>query len=89
MARDGLVPGGSHKNLRSVAAFCTLGARASTTIDRLILADAQTSGGLLHRRAGRRAPSLWLRELAQRGAPARAVIGEIIAGEPGAIEVLL
>jgi selenide,water dikinase len=86
LARRGLVPGGSSKNLHSVSPFCTWGAGLDD-VDRLILADAQTSGGLLIAVPGERADQL-VRELAQRDAPARAVIGELVAGEAGRIEVL-
>ena len=86
LARDGLVPGGSTKNLHSVAPFCTWGAGIGD-VDRLILADAQTSGGLLITVPPEGVDTL-VRELAQRGAPARAVIGELVAGEPGAITVV-
>lgn len=86
LAGAGLVPGGSHKNLLSAAPFCTWGP-GTTELDRLILADAQTSGGLLIAVPRERADTL-VRELAQRGTPARAVIGEIVAGESGRIEVV-
>jgi selenide, water dikinase len=86
LARDGLVPGGSSKNLHSVAPFCTWGTGIDD-IDRLILADAQTSGGLLIAVPAARADML-VRELTQRGAPAHAVIGELVAGEAGRIEVV-
>ncbi|HET6223683.1 MAG TPA: selenide, water dikinase SelD, partial [Dongiaceae bacterium] len=46
LARAGLVPGGSHKNFVSTAPFCTWASEIDE-IDRLLLADAQTSGGLL------------------------------------------
>jgi selenide, water dikinase len=86
LARTGMVPGGSHKNLLGAAPFCTWGPGLAD-VDRLILADAQTSGGLLIAVPSARADAL-VRELAQRAAPARAVIGEIIAGEAGRIEVV-
>jgi selenide,water dikinase len=85
LARQGLVPGGSSKNLHSVAPFCTWGAGVDE-VDRILLADAQTSGGLLIA-VPREGVDTLVRELAQRGAPARAVIGELVAGEPGAIQV--
>ena len=86
LAEAGFVPGGSHKNLASAAPFCTWGPGVGE-IDRLLLADAQTSGGLLIAvpRAG--ADTL-VRELTRRGAPAHAVIGEIVAAEPGHVEVV-
>jgi selenide,water dikinase len=86
LARAGLVPGGSSKNLQSVAPHCTWSAGISDA-DRLILADAQTSGGLLIAVAAERADQL-VDDLRRRGAPAHALIGELVAGEPGAISVL-
>ena len=45
-AAQGVVPGGSRRNLASVEP-CMDWSEALTEIDRLVLADAQTSGGLL------------------------------------------
>jgi selenide,water dikinase len=58
-----------------------------TAIDRLILADAQTSGGLLIAVAPERESAL-LEELERNATPARAVIGELLPGDPGAIEIV-
>jgi selenide,water dikinase len=55
-------------------------------VGRLILADAQTSGGLLIAVPPEREAAL-VDELTRRRAPACAPIGEIVAGEPGFIEV--
>jgi selenide,water dikinase len=85
LARSGLIPGGSSKNLASVSPFCTW-RRGLDDVDRAILADAQTSGGLLIAVPADQTDTL-VRELGQRSTPARAVIGEIVAGEPGHIEV--
>jgi selenide,water dikinase len=85
LARRGLVPGGSSKNLMSVTPFCRWDARIPES-DRVLLADAQTSGGLLIAVPAANADTL-VRELAQRGTPARAVIGELVAGEPGTIRI--
>ncbi len=86
LAEEGLLPGGSRRNLEYV--------RASTRFDpevddvtRDLLADAQTSGGLLLV-VPRQRTALLLDELERRGALARAVVGEVTAGEPGAIEVI-
>ena len=54
--------------------------------DRVLLADAQTSGGLLIAVSAANADTL-VRELALRGTPARAVIGELVAGEPGRVSI--
>jgi selenide,water dikinase len=85
LARAGAVPGGSKSNLAAVAPFCSWSA-ALEEADRLILADAQTSGGLLLTIPRDRAATL-VAELTARGAPAHAIIGEITDGEPGRIEI--
>ncbi len=85
LARAGAVPGGSRNNLAAVAPFCTWGAAIDDT-DRLILADAQTSGGLLLTVPAERA-ALLVTELTARGTPAHAIIGEVIAGEAGRVYV--
>lgn len=86
LAAAGLVPGGSAKNLAYVTPHCTWDA-ALTENERVILADAQTSGGLLIAVPPERV-DLLVRELAARDTLARAVIGEVIAGDAGRIEVV-
>ena len=81
-ARD-LIPGGSRKNL--AAADPHVEWRGVDEIDRILLADAQTSGGLLLALPAERAPAL-VADLERRGAPAAAIIGEIVAGNPGDVE---
>ena len=56
-------------------------------LSRLILADAQTSGGLLLAVPPENAEAL-VADLVQRGTPAHAVVGELVAGESGRLEVL-
>jgi len=85
LAEAGLVPGGTKRNLEYVAS-CTQFADRVSEIDRLILADAQTSGGLLIAVPPERESEL-LEELERHGAPARAVIGELTPGAPGSIQV--
>ena len=82
---EGLVPGGSRKNLRYVEPR-TRFAHEVSEADRLLLADAQTSGGLIIAIPPEREQTL-LAELRTRGALCHAVIGEMRAGEPGALEV--
>lgn len=82
---EGLVPGGSRKNLRYVEPR-TRFADEVAEADRLLLADAQTSGGLIIAIPPEREQAL-LAELQTRGALSHAVIGEMRAGEPGALEV--
>ncbi len=85
LAGGGAVPGGTRRNL--AAAQSTV-AFAATVDDptRLLLADAQTSGGLLIAVAPNRLDAL-LTALAAERTPARAVIGQVVAGPAGTIEV--
>jgi len=85
LAEAGFVPGGTKRNLEYVAS-CTQFADRVSEIYRLILADAQTSGGLLIAVPPERESEL-LEELERHGAPARAVIGELTPGAPGSIQV--
>jgi len=86
LAGEGLVPGGSRRNLAYVETAARFG-DAIPEIDRLILADAQTSGGLLLAVSPDREARL-LAELEARGTLARAVIGEVLEGPPGTIDVV-
>ncbi len=86
LAHEGVVPGGTKRNSSYVAPH----ARFDPTIsepERLLLADAQTSGGLLIAVAPDRCDAL-VRYLEAHGALAAAVVGEILAGEPGALEIV-
>jgi selenide, water dikinase len=85
LAERGAVPGGTTRNLEG------LGDRIEFASDvppplRLLLADAQTSGGLLIAVPEARASRL-VAALEQEGAPAAAVIGRAEVGTPGAISV--
>ena len=75
LAKAGLVPGGTHANLEFVAPRTRL-PDAMEEADRLVLADAQTNGGMLAAVAPRAAARL-LRRLADAGAPA-VQIGEVV-----------
>jgi selenide,water dikinase len=77
--------GGSRRNL-AAAQNWTRFADAVGSEDRLLLCDAQTSGGLLLAVPPAGEARL-LAELERAGTPARAVIGELVAGSPGEIEV--
>lgn len=85
LAERGLIPGGSRRNLDSVAPLVRW-APGMSELDQLILADAQTSGGLLIAVAPERADELVAR-LRAGGALAAAVVGEVTA-EVGTIDVL-
>ncbi len=85
LAEAGMIPGGSRANLAHVNAHCRWDP-AVRDIDRLILADAQTSGGLLIAVPAANVDVL-LTELARPATPARAVVGDVVAGEPGLVEI--
>lgn len=84
-APDGNFPGGSRRNLEAARSYTVFGAGVSEW-KRLLLADAQTSGGLLIACARETAPAM-LAELCGAGARA-ADIGEVVAGASGSIEVV-
>jgi selenium donor protein len=85
LAERGLIPGGSRRNLESVASLVRW-APTVTEPDQLILADAQTSGGLLIAVAPERTDDLVSR-LRDGGALAASVVGEATA-DTGTIDVL-
>jgi selenide,water dikinase len=84
LAEAGLVPGGSRRNLEYAAPHTRFG-DGVTEVERLILSDAQTSGGLLIAVPPDLESDL-IGELERNDAPARAAIGELVPGEPGSIE---
>lgn len=85
LARDGVVPGGTRRNLTFAGDFVQFDRDISAEA-RLILADAQTSGGLLIAVATARSDALQ-RALRDRGVPVVAEIGELIDDPSGAIQV--
>ncbi len=85
LAAEGLTPGGSKNNLRYVEATTRFEESISQT-DRLILADAQTSGGLVIAVPAEN-QGLLLEELERNDVAVRTVIGEVRDGQPGCIEV--
>ena len=86
LVERGAVPGGTTRNAESVARTVSFapGVDAPT---RLLLADAQTSGGLLMAVAAERAAGL-VAGLEREATPARAVIGRVVAGPAGRISVV-
>ncbi len=80
----GMVAGGTQRNLAFVAPDVDFGALPDG--DQLLLADAQTSGGLLLSVAAERAEQL-VAACRTRGTLAAAVIGDITPGAPGKITV--
>jgi selenide, water dikinase len=79
------VPGGTRSNLKYVSDKVTWSEGISEE-EKLILADAQTSGGLLIAVPAGKLDTL-LKGLAERGVETRALIGEITAGDAGKITV--
>ncbi len=80
----GHVPGGTRRNLEDLGDRIAFGDQDETT--RLILADAQTSGGLLISVPKEHADELM--ELLEAAGPVAAIIGRVTDGTPGAIKVL-
>ena len=85
LAGAGAIPGGTLNNLNHVGDHVTF-APTLSRVDRLILADAQTSGGLLISLATGRVDVL-LDELRERGVKGAAVIGRVAAKGDGRIEI--
>lgn len=84
LARAGFIPGGTRRNLEDVGGDVSW-ATDVDAVRRTILADAQTSGGLLISLPGDRAGAL-LDALAVADTPAAARIGEVRDGPAGTIE---
>jgi len=84
LAEAGHVPGGTHRNLADLESCVDFGPSVDE-VTRILLGDAQTSGGLLMSVAAERAEGL-LEELTG-NVPAAAVIGEVTGGAPGRISV--
>ena len=81
LAGEGVFPGGTRANLRNAGRKVRFhGALKHDEATQLIIADAQTSGGLLAAVAPRSLPKV-LADLESRGVSA-AVIGELVAGRP-------
>ena len=79
----GVAPGGTHRNLNSVEDVVTWN-EGLTDEDRLLLCDAQTSGGLLISVPAARCDAL-VAALREEGAPCAAVVGRITDGPAGTI----
>lgn len=85
LAQRGTVPGGTKRNRESIAAHVTFAPQVPEPL-RVLLHDAQTSGGLLIAVSASRADAL-LDALRRERTPAAARIGRIRAGAPGTITV--
>ena len=79
------VPGGTRRNLDDLRPLLDVDADV-TDADLLLLADAQTSGGLLIAIAPERMPELLVR-LAAAGTPVAAEVAVMTEGQPGRIRV--
>ena len=80
-AANGVVPGGSKANLAAVDDRVRR-VGSVTNLDMQLLADAQTSGGLLAAVKAEEAETL-VQELLEAGAPCAAIIGRLAAGPVG------
>jgi selenide,water dikinase len=85
MVDRGAIPGGTQRNQESVAAYVSWGTDVGP-VARVLLCDAQTSGGLLIALPERDAPAL-VAALEKEGTPAAAIIGRVVAGPAGALTV--
>ena len=85
MAERGAIPGGTTRNADSLREAVRFAASVDA-VTRVLLVDAQTSGGLLLAVAAERSDAL-VAALAREHTPAAAVIGRVVAGTPGGIEV--
>jgi selenide,water dikinase len=85
LAERGAIPGGTERNRASLADSVTFEAGVAD-VDRVLLADAQTSGGLLIAVAPERTGAL-VAALGREQAPVAAVIGRVVAGAAGRIAV--
>ena len=83
---QGIVPGGTHRNLQAVSDAAQWHPEL-TDQQQLLLCDAQTSGGLLMSVPGDKVDKL-VSELQASGVSTAEVIGEITEGADGIIEVV-
>ncbi len=86
LALEGLVPGGTQRN-RNAAETSVEWASELQEYEKLLLCDAQTSGGLLIAVSQDRKDAL-LAELERRGVSAASVVGRITDGSSGSVRVL-
>jgi selenide,water dikinase len=83
----GVAPGGTHRNLHSVADTVQWSADLAER-EQLLLCDAQTSGGLLISVAGDRQDDL-VSELKANGVEVVAVVGSVTEKSSGRIQALV
>ena len=87
LVEQGIAPGGTHRNLQGANQLVEWHEELSEPA-KLLLCDAQTSGGLLMSVPAERT-SLLMKELEAAGVSGAAVIGEVLAGGESAAEVWL
>ncbi len=85
LASRGIVPGGTERNLEAAADRVEWAAELGAA-DRYLCVDAQTSGGLLLSVPAEHEAAL-VAALREERTPAAAVIGRVVAGNPGHIRV--
>ncbi|MGH2541295.1 MAG: selenide, water dikinase SelD, partial [Ardenticatenaceae bacterium] len=83
LLEDGIAPGGTHRNLASIDPLIKWSPGADDELTKLLLCDAQTSGGLIIAVSQDRLEFL-LKELEAAGVETRAVIGEVV--DKGALD---
>jgi selenide,water dikinase len=86
LAKQGIAPDGTRRNLDSLGPLVTWDSSLSDDV-RIILSDAQTSGGLLISVPQQKASAL-MGELENHGVHDAKIIGEVINGIAGAIDVV-
>ena len=87
LASNGIVPGGTENNLQFVSGFVIWDESISQT-EKLMLTDAQTSGGLLMAVPVEYAEAI-RSDLIQRGLSRTSIIGELTIDRPGKISVVI
>ncbi len=85
LAASGCIPGGTTRNATAAATYTTWDPDLDE-VERQLLSDAQTSGGLLISVARDAADQL-IQELVQRNPPVAVVVGEITTGPPATVTV--
>jgi selenide,water dikinase len=85
LAERGAIPGGTKRNREALEALVKFGAEVPEPL-RVLLFDAQTSGGLLIAVESDRANAL-VTALEREQTPAAARIGRIVRGTPGTVTV--
>ena len=85
LAARGVIPGGTQRNLEALPEVDW--AADLTTADRYLCVDAQTSGGLLLAVPSENEAAL-IAALREEQTPVAAVIGRVVAGDPGKIRVM-